>query len=397
MTTSSQILDGQRVDREFDMAASLKQARDELGKSYFSVVREMFALSRGIGNLHPQEYFYYQLYDDQKYTWEEKMAFFGKQASLELDANYLKNAWTHVTADKLVLSALLSGYGFPVPTTFAVYHRFRENGGATSLRDAEGVAAFLRSGAVYPFFSKPVGGTNSLGVAAVEAYDRAADSLRFKGGRVASVDDFTQAIGAHAKDGYCFQRPLRPHPELVGLCGDRMSSLRVFILQDSDGPEILRASWKIAVGDNPADNFWRPANLLAAIDVASGRVTRVVQGAGPKLVELEAHPDTGARLLDVELPLWTEVRDCCLRGANTLPNCHVQGWDVAVTDSGPVLIELEGDGGHPQMVQLAQGRGLYSGSFKTFYDRRRAAAESEGKGRRKRKRSAAEATRDTAA
>ncbi|MDH3594091.1 MAG: hypothetical protein OEU09_11120 [Rhodospirillales bacterium] len=396
MTTSSQIIDGQRIDREFDMATSLKQARDELGKSYFSVVRELFALSRGTGNLHPQEYFYYQLYDDQKYTWEEKTAFIGKQANLLLDANYLKNAWTHVTADKLVLSALLSGYGFPVPNTFALYHPFRESGGATSLRDAEAVAAFLRSGAVYPFFSKPVGGTNSLGVAAVEAYDRATDSLKFKDGRVVGVDDFTQAVGAYAKDGYCFQHPLMPHSRLVELCGERMSSLRLFIIQDSDGPEILRASWKIAVGDNPADNFWRPENLLAAIDVESGRVSRVVQGAGPKLVELESHPDTGARLLDVELPLWPEVRDCCLRGANTLPNCHVQGWDVAITDNGPVLIELEGDGGHPQMVQLAQGRGLYSGSFKAFYDRSRAAAESEGKGRKK-KQTAAAATPDTAA
>jgi hypothetical protein len=375
MTTSNQILDGQRVDRE--------------------VVREMFALSRGIGNLHPQEYFYYQLYDDRKYTWEEKTAFFGKQASLELDVNYLKNAWTHVTADKLVLSALLSGYGFPVPTTFAVYHPFRESGGATSLRDAEAVADFLRSGAAYPFFSKPVGGTNSLGVASVEAYDRASDSLQFKDGRVVTVEDFSRAITAYAKEGYCFQQPLRPHPELVALCGARMSSLRVLIIQDSDGPEILRASWKITVGDNPADNFWRPANLLAAIDVESGRVSRVVQGAGPKLVELDAHPDTGARLLDIELPLWAEVRNCCLRGARTLPNCHVQGWDVAITEGGPVLIELEGDGGHPQMVQLAQGRGLYSGRFKAFYDRHRAAAEKEGKGRKKK--AAAAKSQDTAA
>jgi hypothetical protein len=384
MTTSSQIIDGQRIDREFDIATSLKQVRDELGKSYFSVVREMFALSRGTGNLNPQEYFYYRLYDDERYSWEEKTAFLGKQASLVLDANYLKNAWTHVTADKLVLSALLSGYGFRVPDTFALYHPFRESGGAAGLRDAEAVAAFLRSDAIYPFFSKPVGGTNSLGVAAVEAYDRAADSLRFKDGRVVGVDDFTRAVGAHAKKGYCFQRPLLPHARLVRLCGGRMSSLRLFVLQDSEGPEILRASWKIAVGDNPADNFWRPANLLAAIDVDSGRVSRVVQGAGPKLVEVETHPDTGARLLDVELPLWAEVRDCCLRGANTLPNCHVQGWDVAITDDGPVLIELEGDGGHPQMVQLAQGRGLYGGRFKAFYDRSRAAAESEGKNRKKR-------------
>lgn len=383
MTTDSPLLDEQRVDKEFNLAEALKHVRDKLGKSYFSVVRDMFALSRGTGNLAPEEYLYYQLYDDERFSWDDKTAFLSNQASLELDYKFLKNAWTHITADKMVLSALLSGFGLPVPATQAVYHRFRECGAMTALRDPGAVQAFLREGAVYPFFSKPTSGTNSLGVASVESYDPASDSLRFTDGRMVPVEAFVTAIGRHADEGYWFQERLAPHPTLAELCAGRMSSLRLFVIQDTDGPEILRASWKIAVGDNPADNFWRPGNLLAAIDPESGRVGRVVRGAGPDLVELESHPDSGARLLDVELPLWPEVRTLCLRGANSLPNCHVQGWDMAITDRGPILIELEGDGGHPQMVQLAQGQGLYQGSFKAFYDRHRAAAEAQGKRGRK--------------
>lgn len=397
MTTDKLFLDQARIDKEIDFAACLKLANEKFGKSYFAAVKEIYGLSKGVGNLEPHEYLYYQLYNDERFSWEDKTAFFGKQASQELDINFLKNAWTHITADKLVVSGLLAGYGLPVPNTFAVYHRFRECGDARALHDAEAVAAFLRDGATYPFFSKPASSTNSLAVASVESYDPASDSLRLADGRQVGVEAFVEAIAGCVNGGYCFQERLTLHPKLAELCGGRMSSFRVFLLQDSDGPEILRASWKISVGDNPADNFWREGNLLAAVDPETGRVTRVVRGAGPDLVEVETHPDSGARLQDAELPLWAEVRDCCLRGAKALPNCHVQGWDVAITDRGPVLIELEGDGGHPQMVQLAQGQGLYQGRFKEFYDKQLAAAEGDSKSARKKRRAAAAKLKNEAA
>ncbi len=397
MTTDKLFLDEARIDKQFDFAECLKLAHEKHGKSYFAAVKEIYGLSRGVGNLEPHEYLYYQLYNDERYSWDDKTTFFGKQASLELDVNFLKNAWVHITADKLVAGALLAGFGLPVPTTLAIFHRFRECGDATALRDAEAVAGFLRDGANYPLFSKPAGSTNSLAVASVDSFDPASDRLRLADGREVGVEVFVAAIAGYLDEGYCFQRRLTLHPKLAELCGGHMSSFRVFLIQDSEGPEILRASWKISVGDNPADNFWRAGNLLAAVDPETGRVDRVVRGAGPDLVEVESHPDSGARLLDAQLPLWPEVRDCCLRGAKALPNCHVQGWDVAITGQGPVLIELEGDGGHPQMIQLAQGKGLYQGRFKAFYDKHRAAAEGESKRARKKRRAAVAKLKNEAA
>ena len=39
------------------------------------------------------------------------------------------------------------------------------------------------------------------------------------------------------------------------------------------------------------------------------------------------------------------------------------GWDVAITPRGPVIIELEPDGGDPSVTQLASGRGLLDGPY----------------------------------
>lgn len=374
MSDGQDFLDERRSDYAFNIAGTLKSAKDRLGRSYFSVVREMYSLSRGLGKLDPQEYLFYRLYDDETLSPDEKAQFLGRQAMKELDVRFLKNAWTHVCADKLALNAMLTGLGLPVPQTFGLYHSFRALGSTACLRGPKELAGFLRNQASYPFFSKPVAGVNSLGVASVEAYETGGDCLLLKDGRRVEVERFVAGIGRYFDKGYCFQHRLQPHPALVDLCGQRMSSVRVFLIMGDQGPEILRASWKVSTGDHPADNFWRKGNLLAPLNVESGMVERVIQGAGPEQVELDAHPDSGETLRGAVLPDWQAVRKTVLTGAASLPACLVQGWDVAITENGPVLIELEGDGGHPQMVQLPQGQGLYQGRFKDFYDRHKAEA-----------------------
>jgi hypothetical protein len=169
--------------------------------------------------------------------------------------------------------------------------------------------------------------------------------------------------------GYLLQELLHPHPRLAEVCGDRVSGIRVIVICDEAGPEIIRATWKLTIGDNPADNFWRKGNALAAVDVATGRVLRVVRGVAIERQLLETHPDTDAQLVGLELPDWGELRRVVLAAASAVSRCPLQGWDVVLSDRGPVLLELEPDGGHPNIPQHAYGEGLYQGRFKELVDR----------------------------
>lgn len=374
-----------RIHADLNPARCLSFAQRELGKGYFAQVREMLGLSRGIGRLSPREYFWYGLYDDRRLGAADKGAFLGQAALDHLDRRILRNPWHHIAADKLVLYALLEGFAVPTPPVVAVWHRFRRYRDAAVLRSDAEAARFLRH-ATYPLFAKPVQAVHSLGTAALEGYDAATDSLVLLGGATVPLDRFVADLRRYVDGGYLFQERIRPDPALAALTGNRISSLRVYVLVGEEGPEILRAGWKIAVGDNPADNYWRSGNLLGAVDVATGEVQRVVRGGGPDLVECATHPDTGARLVGTMLPGWARLRDRVLTAARSLPGCKLQGWDVALADGGPLIIELEGNGGHPQLVQLAHGKGLYSGRFKEFYDHHVAAAKAAARGRRKRRR-----------
>jgi hypothetical protein len=103
-----------------------------------------------------------------------------------------------------------------------------------------------------------------------------------------------------------------------------------------------------------ADNFWRPGNMLAALDSASGRIRRVIRGVGPS-----------QREVDLSLSDWEAAVELCLTAATAFPGLRMQTWDVAPTDLGPVLIEVN-IGGDFNPPQLAQAKGLMDERFRRF-------------------------------
>ena len=47
-----------------------------------------------------------------------------------------------------------------------------------------------------------------------------------------------------------------------------------------------------------------------------------------------------------------------------MSSCVLQGWDVTLTVDGVVLVELEGNGGHPMMTQVCADTGLLDDRFR---------------------------------
>jgi hypothetical protein len=295
---ATNVLQHAKVDPEFSLGYSLHTAMTRHGKSPFSQVREIWRLRYGPGKLRPDEYYYYGLYDDRRFSFADKTRFLGRSTQYRIISQCnAAREWWFIAHDKLVCYGLLAGLGLPVPQTRALYHGGARFAAVPAFAEPAALAAHLRTGMRYPCFGKPVAGIRSIGVAAIERYDADGDALALVGGRTLALDGFVKELEPYRRDGYLFQEMLLPHPEVASLCGPRLSTVRLIVLLEQDEPAVLHALWKIPVGANPADNFWRPGNLLAGLDAADGRVTRVVQGTGADQVELERHPDTEQPLL----------------------------------------------------------------------------------------------------
>jgi hypothetical protein len=352
------------------VATETALAKRETGKAITSQLAEILALRFGPGRLSPDEYFQYCLYDDRKYGWRQKTEFMGRRMENGLIPILKGRRWVGLPNDKLLSYAVFKGLGFRTPEIFAVYHSYRAFGAVPGLRSPAELAAFLRSSMRFPFVAKPVFGMFGREVRAVLSHDARTDTLTLTSGEQPSVDAFVAHYADGVRKGVLFQQLLRPHAAIRSWCGDRICSVRMVALVDRDGPRLVATVWKIATGRHMADNYWEPGNMIAAVEPATGLVGRPFTGLGRDIRHIDRHPDTDQLLTGITLPDWKEAVELCLTATASMPGIRMQAWDVALTDHGPVLLEVNVNGGM-RLPQLVAGRGLYHGDFRDFLEQHR--------------------------
>jgi hypothetical protein len=340
-------------------------AKQDTGKSIASQFAEIIALRLGPGKLEASEYYQYRLYDDNRFSWRDKKQFFGRIMENALVPVLHEGSWLGLANDKIAMYAFFAGLGLPIPETFAAYHPLRELGRIPVLRSPEALAQFVRTRLPFPCIAKPIFGMWGRDVYAIRNYDKDSDRLVLQNGNEVEIPTFMGSFRFKRSHGVLFQELLRPHDAIVELCGSRICSVRMVTLIDGRGPRLLSTLWKVAVGRSIADNYWEPGNLVAAVDPRTGRVGQTITGLGRDIRHVDMHPDTGRKLPGAVLPDWADAVALCLHATASLPGIPMQAWDVALTDRGPVLLEVNVNGGM-RLPQLVMNAGLYQGQFQEF-------------------------------
>ena len=170
------------------LSKDTRAAKRDTGKSVASRLAEILMLRLGAGKLAADESPPYQLYDDRRFSWNDKTEFLGRLMERRLTRVFKARHWVGLPNDKLLSYAVFEGLGFPNPQPFAVYHGSRTYGSRPALRSPEELGSFLRSDMPYPFLAKPVFGMWGREVLAVESIDRERDTLNLTNGRTIPVD-----------------------------------------------------------------------------------------------------------------------------------------------------------------------------------------------------------------
>lgn len=358
---SSYERDRQRAAPDIDVLACLRLARRLRGKPYASQFAEILRLGLGDGHLTAKDYFYYRLYDDELHSPKEKRRFLSERITRRVaEACCDIHCWG-VSEDKILAYTLLAAADTPIPETQAVFSRGgRQFGKVPKLVGTNELADFLAGEARFPLFCKPITGIGSFGACLLKA--REGDRIEAAGSQPLTIPGLAQRFGEGS--GYLLQSVLQHHPALRPIC-EAVATVRVIILVEQGRPEILHTVWKIPAAGNVADNFWRRGNLLADLDPETGTVRRVIRGIGPALEEVDAHPDTGKRLMGLVLPHWKAITDLALACAPIFAMLRYQSWDIAICPEGPVIVEVN-TGSAFTLPQLATGRGMLSDRFAAF-------------------------------
>lgn len=186
-------------------------------------------------------------------------------------------------------------------------------------------------------FVKPLKASGGSGA---ERWDRVAPRRWSDGER--QVGDAELVEHLRSKDRpYIVQRRLRPHPALEALTSGAVPTVRALTILDEQGqPEIVGASFRMSVGPNRTVDNIHAGGLACRVSLEEGTLGMASNlGSDARLGWHGKHPTTGAQIEGTRLPFWDELKDVAVRAHSAFEGRVVVGWDIAIDEEGPVIIE----------------------------------------------------------
>lgn len=190
----------------------------------------------------------------------------------------------------------------------------------------------------------------------VERFQRSADGWHGVGGPIADAALQTR-LRTLWRAGGVIQRRLPTHAALADLSPGALPTLRVVTcLNETGAPEACGLALRLSAGGGrPVDNF-NAGNLVLGID-DEGRCLTAWLGGSEQPTAHDRHPTTGVAIAGTPVPDLSEAIALACRAHCAFAGFIVIGWDIGLTDDGPMLVEGNWNPG-TDILQLVSGRGL---------------------------------------
>lgn len=354
-------------ERHVPVAQALAWSAKKRGISRWRIAYDIVKRLIGKQKLLPDEYFLYGLHRGEM-TDAERDAFIGARALTDLNtalAGGNARALGDLIADKVKMAMVLERAGLPTPAIKAIYVTEGAPGPWPILRNAAEIAAYLLSPGTLPVFGKPLAGSRSLGALSIIAAD--GDQVQLGDGRRVGALVLAQEIAVAFDKGYIFQELLRPNPDIEPLTGPAIASIRVLTLWVGGKVvplyAMIRLPGKGAMVDDLGGGV---ANTVAAVDMATGQLTRAYFADHLGGTTVNVSPVTGVPLLGAVVPDIAAVIHLAEQAHAMFAQHGAIGTDIVQTDHGPVINELNANPLQGN-YQRASGMGLLNPVFRPLY------------------------------
>ncbi|EAQ26693.1 sugar-transfer associated ATP-grasp domain-containing protein [Roseovarius sp. 217] len=332
------------------------------GRSVFQIQREFNRMAKSHSRLNMVEYVRNGLYRYDDHTDAERAAYISNDLHWPITHACNNQLWAGAAEDKAVAGTLMALGGVAVPNTLAVIDRSgRLYPGLTKISTPEAMRNLVLANLDNGLFGKIVNGMVSFGAFRIETAD--ATHLSCTGHAPMTYESFlNDFIGTNA---YLLQSTLTNHSDLSDYAS-ALATVRMVNMVSDDGVYCPLAIIKLPQGANIADAFWRPGNIACEVDVATGKILTVAQRDGPEVTFHQDHPHTPG-LMGRTLPHWDKLIAINARAAQIFAPIRYQSTDIAITEDGPVVVELNYGGGF-DLPQYASGRGMLTPKVRAFFE-----------------------------
>ena len=215
----------------------------------------------------------------------------------------------------------------------ARFYRSDEN--ASNFED---VLRILKHKKVQACVTKNTEGTHGVGVWVFNRIDYKDDDAvlyRFDGEKVL----LSSLLGDNS---LIFESVVHQTNQFAEFNSSSVNTIRAITTLFPDGNvKIVAAIIRIGREGMCVDNAGSGGNIDVGVDIESGEIKNVFQFDGWRNIkEIDKHPDNGHLLKGVVIDNWQQIIEDIKSFQQAFPYCKAAGWDIAITDEGPVVIEV---------------------------------------------------------
>ena len=204
--------------------------------------------------------------------------------------------------------------------------------------DREGVLRILKNKQVQSCVIKTTEsshGDNVWVINAIEYRDGDAVMTRFDGQTLL----LSSILG---KEALIFESVVKQTKQFAAFNESSVNTVRFMTTLYPDGSAKVIATFiKIGRAGKCVDNAGGGGNVDVCVDTEAGEIKYAIQYDGWRNIkEIEKHPDSGSQLNGVMIENWQAIKEEVKKFQQAFPYCKAAGWDIAITDDGPVVIEV---------------------------------------------------------
>lgn len=171
-------------------------------------------------------------------------------------------------------------------------------------------------------------------------------------------DEIEKDYNHFVENDYLVEECLIVHPDL-NLNNKSLNTFRVFTFLDKNGViQVVKAKFRAGVGESIVDA------TLGCIHYPVNIEYGIIEGPGVNLDDMKielhyTHPGCEKILVGLKIPFWENVLEMVVSAAKNIPEIRLIGWDVAITENGPEIIEANHNPYHGTFEELGNERLWY--------------------------------------
>lgn len=202
----------------------------------------------------------------------------------------------------------------------------------------EDLSGLWSDGIELDVFCKPVKGGKGRGVfpLVLRAGEVTVD------GRAADMTELEDRLS----EPYVMQERIIQHPSIAELYPSSLNTMRLLTFRSNAGVTPLAGCLRLGRRGSRVDNF-DAGGLLVGIDLGAGCLDAPAFSKHGD-ASLFRHPDTGVEFDKYPIPHFSAAVQAACRLHEDIPAAYSVGWDVAITEDGPIIVE--GNARHGLMV-----------------------------------------------